>query len=136
MSFDNSNLFIEILRPLVCVIVYCYVCRHSFISVNVLEYKEVDGTCSSCDRLLVKGLEEIKRERLKFVARSLLINGYYVIRTEPVWVCDHRSSKSETRSVTVVISELLCFMSFFTVLFHCYNLSKIKICKIWLTVLL
>ena len=45
-----------------------------------------------------EGLEKIRRERWSIVVRSHLVNkGYSVIRTEPVGVCDHRRSESETR---------------------------------------
>ena len=80
---------------------------------NVREDKEVDRTYGSRDRPLPKGL----LERWKFVTRSHFVIGYSVIRTEPVGVCDHRRSKSETRSTTVTVAMLvfLCFMSYVTV---------------------
>ena len=73
----------------------------------------MDRKCGSRDRLLPKG----RRERWNFVTRGHFGIGYSVIRTAPVGVCDHRRSKSETRSttVTVAMSVLLCFASTVTV---------------------
>ena len=73
----------------------------------------MDRKCGSRDRLLPKG----RRERWNFVTRGHFVIGYSVIRTEPVGVCDHRRSESETRStaIAVAMSVLLCFVSTVTV---------------------
>ena len=79
--YDNSMLFIEVLRQLVFVlcIVMCDVIRSSPLMFGRIRKSAERGV--SRDRLLPRGLE-----RWIFVVRSHFINGHSVIRTEAVGV--------------------------------------------------
>ena len=112
MCHNNSTLFLEVLRQIVCVLLYivtCDIIRSSpcmFGSIMKSTEHAVHATPWT------KG---IRRERWNFVARCNIVNGYLVNRTEPADVCDHRSSESKYSSVTFAISVLLFLMSTGTV---------------------